>query len=392
MIVLSYFKTSLFTISSLYLTISLIQMPDVAFEASTRGLNLWWTIVFPSLLPFFIIAELLFGLGVVHGVGILSEKIMKPLFNVPGAGGFVWVMGMASGYPAGAKWTVELRKRGQVTQTEAERLVAFTNASSPLFILSAVAVGFFGDPALGVFLAVAHYGGSLIVGICMRFYGFSDQGSNERSANFSFKQAFLAIHLARLEDKRPFGQLLGDAVIKSVQTLLLVGGFIILFSVLTGLLQGGILFSSASNILSLVQVPPDLQTPILTGMLEMTNGIGEITSSNASLVTQLSIVSFMLGFHGFSIQAQIASILADTDIRFTPYFIARIIHGCSAVLIMLMIFKWSSMSSRQAVKIFNEPSIYNYSYFDFMFVVGPILTMSAIVLALILEIKKIKQT
>ena len=66
---------------------------------------MWWEIVFPSLLPFFIVSEMLIGFGVVKFIGVLLEPFMRPLFKVPGVGGFVWAMGMASGFPAGAKFT-----------------------------------------------------------------------------------------------------------------------------------------------------------------------------------------------------------------------------------------------------------------------------------------------
>nr|WP_281063574.1 sporulation integral membrane protein YlbJ [Halobacillus andaensis] len=388
---MAYVKTLLLTIFIIYLTISLIQMPDVALSSSTKGLNLWWSIVFPSLLPFFIVAELLFGLGVVHGVGILSEKFMRPLFNVPGSGGFVWVMGMASGYPAGAKWTRELRKNGQVTRIEAERLVAFTNASSPLFILSAVSVGFFGDPGLGILLAAAHYGGCIIVGFLMRFYGYRDQRSSYRTASFSLKEAFLSIHKSRLKDGRPFGKLLGDAVIQSVQTLLLVGGFIIMFSVLTGMLKHSFLLDISYQILHLFHVPSDLHFPILTGLLELTTGIGEVTSSNAPLLTQLCLASFMLGFHGFSIQAQIASLLADTDIRFAPYFMARIIHGVTAVLIVTVLYHTTDIVSSNSINVSNITAHHNHSYLEFMYMYGPIFTIVAIALAFFLSCKKVNR-
>lgn len=92
---------------------------------------------------FFITAELLLAFGVVKFLGILFEPIMRPLFNIPGAGSFGWIMGMASGYPTGAKIAARLREEKQVTQIEAERLVSFTNNSSPLFIFGAISAGFF---------------------------------------------------------------------------------------------------------------------------------------------------------------------------------------------------------------------------------------------------------
>jgi len=38
------------------LTIGMFQYPKEAFDASLNGLAVWWHIVFPALLPFFIFA------------------------------------------------------------------------------------------------------------------------------------------------------------------------------------------------------------------------------------------------------------------------------------------------------------------------------------------------
>src|SRR5690625_3965995 len=138
-------KTVLLATITISITYLLMKFPSQALEASIRGLNMWWEIVFPSLLPFFITAELLISFGVVHFLGVLFEPIMRPLFKVPGVGSFGWIMGMASGYPTGAKIAVRLREEGQVTKQEAERLISFTNASSPLFLFGAVSIGFFHD-------------------------------------------------------------------------------------------------------------------------------------------------------------------------------------------------------------------------------------------------------
>ncbi len=167
----SKLKTIFLSVSVTVLAVSLILFPQESFEASIRGLNMWWKIVFPALLPFFIVSEMLIGFGVVTFIGVLLEPLMRPLFKVPGVGGFVLAMGMASGFPAGAKLTARLRQEGQVTQIEAERLVSFTNSSNPIFIFGAVSVGFFQNPKLGVVFALSHYLGNICVGIIMRFYG-----------------------------------------------------------------------------------------------------------------------------------------------------------------------------------------------------------------------------
>ncbi|SDL77456.1 sporulation integral membrane protein YlbJ [Sediminibacillus halophilus] len=340
----SKIKSILFAGTALFLAAALITFPDQTLEASIRGLNMWWEIVFPSLLPFFITAELLIGFGVVRFIGVLCEPIMRPLFNVPGAGSFVWAMGMASGYPSGAKLTTRLRQEKQLTKTEAERLVSFTNASNPLFIFGAVSVGFFHDAQLGILLAVCHYGGNTLVGLCMRFYGRDRKERGEEKQRVSLYHALQALHRTRLQDSRPFGKIFGDAVIQSIQTLLMIGGFIIMFSVFNKLIFligiSKILAAGISLLFTMAGIPGELALPFFSGLFEITLGAQMISGTNLpNMLPEVIVVSFILAFNGFSVQAQVASILAESDIRFTPYFFARILHGIFASTLAILLFK-----------------------------------------------------
>src|SRR5690606_9678266 len=172
---LSITKTFILAICSIALALALMLFPKESLDASLRGMQMWWDVVFPSLLPFFIVSELLIGFGVVTFIGTLLEPFMRPFFRVPGVGGFVWAMGLASGNPAGAKITARLRDEKRITRLEAERLVCFTNSANPLFIFGAIAVGFFHDPFLGILLALSHYLGNVCVGLIMRFYGKKEE-------------------------------------------------------------------------------------------------------------------------------------------------------------------------------------------------------------------------
>nr|WP_285856975.1 sporulation integral membrane protein YlbJ [Mesobacillus subterraneus] len=324
---------------------SLISFPQESFDASIRGLNMWWEIVFPSLLPFFIVSEMLIGFGVVRFIGVLLEPLMRPLFRVPGVGGFVWAMGMASGYPAGAKLTARLRQEGQLTKIEAERLVSFTNSSNPLFIFGAVSVGFFYNVQLGVILALAHYLGNISVGLLMRFYGKNEENlKTEKDKKLSIRDAFAALHRTRIKDNRPIGKLLGDAVMSSIQTLLMIGGFIILFSVINKLLFHlhitAFLAQFIELALAMMGMTEMLSMPYISGLFEITLG-SQMTSQvqEATLMHQAVITSFILAFSGFSVQAQVASILAQTDIRFQPFFFARILHGFFAAFYAFILWK-----------------------------------------------------
>lgn len=342
----SRLKTIVLALSVTLMAISLIAFPQESVDASIRGLDMWWEIVFPSLLPFFIVSEMLIGFGVVKFIGVLLEPLMRPLFKVPGVGGFVWAMGMASGYPSGAKLTARLRQEGQLTKIEAERLVSFTNCSNPLFIFGAVSIGFFGNAKLGIILALAHYLGNISVGLIMRFYGKDEGKPLKKSQRFSIVTAFRELHRTRLKEQRPIGRLLGDAVVSSVQTLLMIGGFIILFSVINKLLYHLNITAFLAQFIDLVLVslklPDSLSIPFISGLFEITLG-SQLTSQvqEATLMQQAVITSFILAFSGFSVQAQVASITSQTDITFKPFFIARIMHGIFASLYAFLL--WDSV-------------------------------------------------
>ncbi|MBI2873989.1 MAG: sporulation integral membrane protein YlbJ [Firmicutes bacterium] len=320
------------------ITVAMVIYPEVAFQSAVRGLLLWWEVVFPALLPFFIASQVLMGLGVVHFMGVLLEPLMRPLFRVPGTGSFVMAMGLASGYPLGAILTSKLREDKLCGRLEAERLLSFTNTADPLFMFGAVAVGMFGMAQVGVPIAIGHYTSSLALGFLMRFHGRGQMETGLRSSDHSREnllgRAFRELYSARKRDGRPLGHLLGDAVRQSMNTLLLIGGFIILFSVMikiataVGLIELGRL--GLAGLLSLINVDPDLAPSFISGIFEITIGSDIASKADAVLAQRLLAAGAIIAWSGLSVHGQVAAIIHKTDIRIKPYIIARFIHAVLA--------------------------------------------------------------
>ncbi len=348
--VTTYIKTLTIGIIAVFLAASIVMYPSEAFHASLTGLQIWWEIIFPALLPFLIISEILLGFGVVHFMGILLEPLMKPLFNVPGVGAFVLTMGFASGYPMGAKLTSRLREQKMITRAQGERLVSFSSTSDPLFIFGAIAVGFFHDVELGVILAFIHYASSIIVGIIMRFHQKNDNENIPVTTNQNKKEPILikaikAMHQARMSDNRKFGRLMGDAVMSSINTLQMIGGFIILFSVILTILTKINIVFFISKLVTLLFVPlgiaPELSQAIIYGLFEVTLGVKTVSEASMSLpmIEKLAIASFISAWSGISVHAQVAALLQKTDIRFIPFFLARILHAIIAFILTFILWK-----------------------------------------------------
>ncbi len=327
------------------LTVSIVIDPQETYNASLEGVQLWWDIVLPALLPFFILSEVLMGLGVVHFMGAFLEPLMQPLFKVPGVGGFVVAIGLASGYPIGAKITTRLREENLCTRLEAERLIGFTNTADPLFMVGAVAVGMFHNPALGATLAAAHYISSILVGLTLRFWGKEENTVvNQRQHRQSnlFKYALDELYNARNRDSRPIGKLLGDAVTSSMQTMLLVGGFIILFAVLVRVLVNigaiNLLAVPLTWLLKPLQIGSEIMKPLASGVFEITLGAHQASLALLDPRIQLALTSAIIAWSGLSVHGQVAAIISSTDIRYTPYLVARIIHGLYAAIVTYYIY------------------------------------------------------
>jgi sporulation integral membrane protein YlbJ len=321
-------------------TIFVILNPEPAFSAAVRGLRVWWDIVFPALLPFFIGSEILMGLGVVHFMGVLLEPFMRPLFNVPGAGSFVMAMGLASGYPIGAMLTARLREQGLCSKAEGERLMSFTNTADPLFMTGAVAVGMFGRTDVAITILAAHYLSSLTVGVLMRFYRRGAEQASPIAVHGKARsvgaRAWQALSEAHERDGRPFGKLLGDAVRNSVNTLLLIGGFIILFAVLIQVLQvvGVVRWFSAgiAAMIRLVGLDPAVSGALTSGLFEITLGTQAASQAAAAILPRLVAASAVIAWSGLSVHAQVASLIQGTGMSIGPYMLARVGHAWLAGL------------------------------------------------------------
>lgn len=358
-------STMLLWLMVVLFTIALVVYPKQGFEAGIVGLKVFWDIVFPSLLPFFILSELMMGLGIVRGFGILLEPLMRPLFSVPGVGAFALSMGLAAGYPMDAVITARFRADNMCTRAEGERLLAFTNTADPLFMFGAVAVGMFKSPALGGILALAHYVSSFLVGITFKLWG-RGQPSTPRPVPIAgakrqniFARALTEAMQARTEDGRPLGKLLGTAVTESVQTLLMIAGFIVFFSVLIETLHLSGMMALVGWPIQLVYhlfgINGGLVPPTLAGFLEIDIGTAQTAAINAApLIQKLALCSGIIAWSGLSVHAQVASVLTNTDIRMTPYFIARFYHAVLAAILTVVF--WQLGIGRTAVRAFGDVS------------------------------------
>lgn len=184
-------KKNLFSIIICIFLFLLLFFSKTNLIASKNGLILWATCIVPSLFPFFVAIELLNNTTIPNLFGKIFSKFMNPIFNVPGEGAYAFVMGVICGYPTGAKIIGDFYSNNFCTKSEAERMLAFTNNSGPLFVLGTVGVTFFGNTEIGFLLLITHLLSAVTVGITFgiisRFFRYKIY-SYQHKAQFSYLQ------------------------------------------------------------------------------------------------------------------------------------------------------------------------------------------------------------
>lgn len=325
-------------------TISLVLFSKQNLTATKNGLLLWANSVIPSLLPFFIATELLSHTNLVSKLGNLLNKFMKPIFNVPGAGAYAFIMGIISGYPVGAKIVTKFRQDGTCSKAECERLLAFTNNSGPLFIIGTVGIAMFGDTTTGILLFVTHLLACILVGILFRFWKWKDK-ENVKSSHALVPTISSYVRFSNL------GEILATSITNAIHTVVMIGGFVILFSVILSILNSSGILNMVTNLFSplleIFSIDPTFCKPFLSGILELTNGVSQLSNiAVKNISTNIILASLLLGFGGFSILLQVLSIISKTDLSIKPYLLGKVLHGIIACLLtyaVLHIFPFFSL-------------------------------------------------
>lgn len=329
-------------------TVFLVIFSKNNLSATKSGLLLWANNVVPSLFPFFIATELLSYTNVVSKIGKLLNPIMRPIFNIPGCGAYAFIMGIISGYPIGAKIVTNFKENGLCTTEEAERMIAFTNNSGPLFIIGTVGITMFGNSLIGILLFITHILACITVGFCFRFWKCRKSNNlnisnNKLTYHYKHKPSTNVcnniqntVHLSNL------GEVLSKSIMSAINSVIMIGGFVILFSVILSMLN-------TSNILNLIaQIFSPIfrcfgitdfrfATSFISGIIELTNGASLICNiPYKTISTNIILCAFLLGFGGFSILFQVFSITSKSKVSIRPYIIGKFLQAIFGAIYTLL--------------------------------------------------------
>lgn len=288
----------------------MITASNKVIESVNFSISIWKDNLFPTLFPFFVVSSLLLNYGFVDILGNLLSKPMNKLFHLPGCCGFVLAISLVSGFPSGAKYTKDLVENNLITTKQAERLLTFTHYSNPLFILGMIGSILLNNQKLAYLIMIAHIVSGLLVGIIFREKNYYSCENMQKKSN---------------KTSKTFGQLLTESIMSSLNTMFLLLGIVTIFLIISTIIK------------NIVSLPPVLST-IVSGILEMTQGVKLASLMQTSELIKIIIITGIISFGGLSVHMQVLGIISEQKIRYKYFFLARIIHSILAMLLVSIIY------------------------------------------------------
>ena len=213
--------------------------------------------------------------------------------------------------------------------------LAFSNCPGPLFLIGTVGVGFFGMPAFGYLLWLSAFLGAVATGILFRR-----------------KKSVPAFHSVSVPSCQTLTEVLSASVADALRTILLIGGYLILFAVLSAAMEQAGLFSLLSRLLFFLPLSTETLRGFCSGILEMTNGAHLLSLSPDGLRLRLTLVAFLVSFGGLSILGQTFGVLAAMPISKKDYIKGKLINALFSSLSFFLLYPFFYPYAQKEVPAF----------------------------------------
>lgn len=296
--------------------------PEAAFHASLTGVEIWWNYIFPVLLPYFILMEIVLNSG---SLPILTKKlhpISVRLCGLSGSGLAVILSGWMAGYPAGAKFTALAVKNHAISAKEGEKVLLLSHMCNPVLTINLAAFIFLKDPLAGPFLLIIQWISAWIILLCYHL---------DNPVELTPIRSVTTTNL--YEPMPAFGKLLSQAVKTSVQQLFLIGGIVIFFSVA---------IHSVSAFTHL--------HALFASITEVHLGLYYISKTEIAHLLKISLISAMLTFGGISVHMQVKSLINNTSLRYRSFLNWKTLQsGVTTALTVLMWHPYKQITSTSPV-------------------------------------------
>lgn len=286
------------------LLIFLLLHPAESLICAKAGMTLWLNTLLPALLPFIILTEILTHINNISEPLSGLGSFFHILLGVSSWGGYIFLLGMLCGYPVGVKLTSDLYAAHRISKKEALYLTTFCNNPSPAFIITYLSKTCLKDIIPVRFLFASIFISGLLCMLFFRFFIYKNPGYRCKIPTAVSEETACVF---------PHKSILDISIMNGFETITRLGGYILLFSILTGCIR-------------YYQPFPVFWQYLFLAFTEITTGLSLIASSGlpALICAPLSVAATASG--GLCILAQTRSVL-HPDLSLLPYVLSKCMNA-----------------------------------------------------------------
>ena len=298
------FRKNMTAIFSAAGILALILDSHTALSGAASGIDLCLKTIFPSLFPFLFLCTVMSN--TLWGSQNTLLKWIGTKTGVPPGAESILIAACLGGYPAGAQAVAAAYAGGKLTRQNAEHLLTFCNNAGPAFLFGIISAQFEKKSMVWALLIIhiltALWTGRLLAG--------EERGQSQL---------------------QPSHNTIPEILSRSVKTMAVICGWIILFRILTEYLSHW-----------LFMFLPELLQIILSGILELSNGCCSL-SMIENVFFRFLICSGFLSIGGLCITMQTASVIGELPIR--PYLLGKILHIVFSLILsaLYLFFGWITL-------------------------------------------------
>ena len=293
-----------------FLLFYFLKSPALAAASVRTSLNICATGLIPSLFPFIVLVSMINMSGAASHISNIVGTPISRIFKLGKNTASAVLLGVLGGFPIGAVCARALYERGEISKSDAARLIAFTNNASPAFCIGTVGISLFGDVRFGVHLYFCQLAAAFIIGML-------GKGRQTEPLNHS---------------SPPHSKSLSDVACAAISeggvTMLKICSFAVFFAVV-----GDCMCLVISHFFG------STAAAVCVSFVELTLAAGKCAALGTD--TARIFCAFAVGFSGLSVHMQTASVLSSSGIPMKRYYISKLFQGILSSLFMALIYSIS---------------------------------------------------
>ena len=293
-----------YIILTIILIIFLINI-DLVISSTKDACILFFNKIFISIVPFIILCDVLIHYDYHLFINKIIGSIISKLFNIDENTSMIFILSMLTSHPANCIYIKDMLDSKIIDVDSANKIICFSYFPSISFVIGTIGINIYNDSKIGLLLWLFILLNNIFIGIYLRKY-----------KNISYTNNSLII-------KDSLINTIKKSILKSINTSFIILGNLIIFTIINK-----ILFNYLDNSILL---------SIISGLLELTSGIINVSSLNVSYSLKLSITLFILCFSGISILFQGISILSEYKINIKRILTIKLVFSIFTSLIFYFI-------------------------------------------------------